>query len=141
MAEKWGETSYQANRNDWQQNGYDSFLVEAAKYGLGRRDLAANVNWFSKVVVADDGAMALDASAAKAGASVELRFEMDTLVLFHTCPHPLNRSPAYPRKPVHYEIFDGPPADADDPNRLSAPENIRGFENNRIFHIGCCAGG
>ena len=141
VAEKWGETSYQANRNDWQQNGYHSFLVEAAKYGLGRRDLAGNVNWFSKVVVADDGAMALDASAAKAGASVELRFEMDTLVLFHTCPHPLNRSPAYPRKPVHYEIFDGPPADADDPNRLSAPENIRGFENNRIFHIGCCAGG
>ena len=39
------------NRNDWQQNGHDSFLVEAAKYGLGRRDLAANVNWFSKVVV------------------------------------------------------------------------------------------
>ena len=66
VAEKWGETSYQANRNDWQQNGYHSFLVEAAKYGLGRRDLAANVNWFSKVVVADDGAMALDASAAKA---------------------------------------------------------------------------
>jgi urea carboxylase-associated protein 2 len=140
VAEKWGETSYQINRNDWQQNGYDSFLVEAAKYGLGRRDLAANVNWFSKVVVADDGAMALDASATKAGAFIELRFEMDTLVLFHTCPHPLNTSPDYPRKPVRYEIFDGPPATADDPNRLSAPENMRGFENNRIFHIGCCTG-
>ena len=74
------------------------------------------------------------------GASVELRFEMDTLVLFHTCPHPLNTSPDYPRKPVRYEILDGPPATEDDANRLSAPENIRGFENNRIFHIGCCAG-
>lgn len=138
VASRWGETSYQRNRNDWQQNGYDSFLVEAAKYGLGRRDLAANVNWFSKVVVADDGAIALDTSAAKAGASVELRFEMDTLVLFHTCPHPLNRSPDYPRKPVRYESLKGPQAAADDPNRLSAPENMRGFDNNRIFHIGCC---
>jgi hypothetical protein len=64
---------------------------------------------------------------------------MDTLVLFHSCPHPLNASGAYPRKPVRYEIFDGPPAAADDPNRLSAPENIRGFDNNRIFHIGCSA--
>ena len=137
VASRWGETSYQRNRNDWQQNGYDSFLVEAAKYGLGRRDLAANVNWFSKVVVADDGAMTLDTSSAKAGASVELRFEMDTLVLFHTCPHPLNRSPDYPRKPVRYEILEGPPASADDPSRLSA-ENLRGFENNRIFHTGCC---
>lgn len=138
VASRWGETSYQRNRNDWQQNGYDSFLVEAAKYGLGRRDLAANVNWFSKVVVADDGAIALDTSAAKAGASVELRFEMDTLVLFHTCPHPLNRSPNYPRKPVRYESLKGPQAAADDPNWLSAPENMRGFDNNRIFHIGCC---
>ncbi len=140
-ARKWGETSYQAERNDWHQNGRDSFLVEGAKYGLGRRDLPANVNWFSKVVVADDGALSLDQSAAKPGASVELRFEMDTLVLLHTCPHPLNTSPAFPWKPVRYEIFEGPPAAADDPNRLSAPENMRGFENNRIFQAGCCARG
>lgn len=102
LAKKWDESGYQKDRNDWQQNGHDSFLVEAAKYGLGRRDLPANVNWFSKVVVTDDGALALDASAAKAGASVELRFEMDTLVLFHTCPHPLSTAPRYPRKPVRY---------------------------------------
>jgi len=139
VAKKWGENSYQKDRNDWPQNGHDSFLVEAAKYGLGRRDLPANVNWFSKVVAADDGALALDASAAKAGASVELRFEMDTLVLFHTCPHPLSTAPSYPRKPVRYEIFDGPAAAADDPNRLSAQENMRGFENNRIFHASCGA--
>jgi urea carboxylase-associated protein 2 len=139
VARKWGETSYQNERNDWYQNGHDSFLVEAAKYGLGRRDLAANVNWLSKVVVADDGTLSLDASGAKAGASVELRFEMDTLVLFHTCPHPLSTAPSFPRKPVRYEIFDGPPARTDDLNRLSTPENSRGFENNRIFQIGCCA--
>lgn len=135
VARKWGKTSYQSERNDWQQNGHDSFLVEAAKYGLGRRDLAANVNWFSKVIVADDGTLSLDASGAKAGASVELRFEMDTLVLFHTCPHPLNAAPGFPRKKVRYEIFDGPPAGADDPCRLSAPENARGFENNRIYCV------
>jgi urea carboxylase-associated protein 2 len=137
VARKWGETSYQNQRNDWQQNGHDSFLVEGAKYGLGRRDLPANVNWFSKVVVADDGALSLDAMAAKAGASVELRFEMDTLVFLHSCPHPLSTAPAFPRKAVRYDIYDGPPASADDPNRLSAPENVRGFENNRIFQIGC----
>ncbi len=66
---RWGGASYQAHRNDWQQNGHDSFLVEAGKYGLGRRDLAANVNWFSKVGTADDGRMLFDASAARAGAT------------------------------------------------------------------------
>ncbi|MEZ5875642.1 MAG: urea carboxylase-associated family protein, partial [Hyphomicrobiales bacterium] len=103
VARKWGETSYQNDRNDWQQNGHDSFLVEAAKYGLGRRDLPANVNWFSKVIAADDGGLSLDDSGAKPGASVELRFEMDTLVLLHTCPHPLSNATSYPRKPVRYE--------------------------------------
>jgi hypothetical protein len=63
---------------------------------------------------------------------------MDTLVLFHTCPHPLNGSPSFPRKPVRYEVFAGPPAAADDANRLSAPENARGFDNNRAYQAGCC---
>ncbi len=136
---RWGGTSYQEVRNDWQQNGYDSFLVEGGKYGLGARDLAANVNWFSKIAVADDGAMTFDASAAQAGAQVTLRFEMDTLVLFHTCPHPLDPSPVYPSKPVTYEIGTAPPIAAHDACVNSAPENARGFENNRIFRAGCCS--
>lgn len=138
VARKWGDRSYQTSRNDWFQNGRNSFLVEAAKYGLGRRDLAANVNWFSKVAVADNGALALDEAAAKPGASVELRFEMDTLVLFHTCPHPLSAATHYPRKPVQFEILEGAPASSDYACRRSVPENRRGFENNRIFVSGCC---
>ena len=55
VASRWGETSYQTHRNDWHQNGHDSFLVEAGKYGMGRRDLAANINWFSKVAIDADG--------------------------------------------------------------------------------------
>ncbi len=136
---RWGGASYQEVRNDWQQNGYDSFLVEGGKYGLGARDLAANVNWFSKIAIADDGAMTFDAGAARAGAHVTLRFEMDTLVLFHTCPHPLDPSPVYPSKPVTYEIGVAAPVAADDVCLNSAPENARGFENTRIFRAGCCS--
>ncbi len=137
VARKWGAAPYQTHRNDWHQNGLDSFLVELAKYGMKRRDLSANVNWFSKVAVDANGVIGFDAGAAKAGATVELRFEMDTLVLFHTCPHPLDPSPEYPKATVRFELFDGPPAEETDPCRLSAPENGRGFENNRIFHASC----
>ena len=140
VSRNWGETSYQTHRNDWQQNGRDSFLVEAAKYGLGARDLVANVNWFSKIAVSEDGALQFDTSVHRAGVSVELRFEMDTLVLFHTCPHPLNSAKAYPRKAVQFQIFAGAAADETDDCRTSAPENGRGFENNRLFHAGCCGG-
>jgi len=128
--------TYQAARNDWTLNGHDSFLVEAGKYGLGRRDLAANVNWFSKLAVDDDGAMAFDAANSHAGAHVDLRFEMDTLVLFHTCPHPLDPTPGYPRRPIAYQVFEAERPAADDYCRTFRPENGRGFENNRIYHLG-----
>ena len=139
VEKKWGKTSYQTHRNDWQQNGLDSFLVELAKYGMKRRDLSANTNFFSKVTVGDDGTLTFDPSAAKPGTSVELRFELDTLVLMHTCPHPLNPAKSYPRAPVKFEIFEGVAASEDDACRHSAPENARGFENNRIHQsCGCC---
>jgi uncharacterized protein YcgI (DUF1989 family) len=54
---KYGEARYQEHRNDCYQNAYDSFLIELAKYGLGPRDMAAPINFFSKVVVGETGAM------------------------------------------------------------------------------------
>jgi urea carboxylase-associated protein 2 len=133
VAERWGERSYQQHRNEWTQNGHDAFLVEGGKYGLGRRDLAANVNWFSKVSVADDGRLAFDAAHAKAGAYVELRFEMPTLVLLHTCPHPLDGAAEYPRKPVRLRLTRAQPPAADDFCKHSRPENVRGFANTDLY--------
>jgi urea carboxylase-associated protein 2 len=136
VAKKWGERSYQDYRNEWQQNGYNSFLVELAKYGLGKRDMAANVNFFSKVEVSDDGDLRYVTDHSKAGDYVELRFEMDTLVLLHTCPHPLNPAREYPRKPIRYEIRQAAGMSEDDACLISREENRRGFENNRIYHLG-----
>jgi hypothetical protein len=135
VAERWGERSYQQYRNEWTQNGHDAFLVEGGKYGLGRRDLAANVNWFSKVTVADDGCLAFDAADAQAGAYVDLRFEMETLVLLHTCPHPLDTQPEYPRKPVKIVLGKAQPPAADDVCRHSRPENVRGFANTDLYRL------
>lgn len=135
VGQKWGDRSYQKDGNAWLQNGYDAFLVEVAKYGMGKKDLAANLNLFSKVVVDDQGNLSLDAAAARTGAGITLRFEMDTLVVFHTCPHPLNAADEYPYKPVKYELFAAEPVAADDACKNHCPENQRGFENNRIFHL------
>ena len=135
VAQRWGLKSYQEHRNDWTLNGHDSFLVEAAKYGLGRRDLAANVNWFSKVAIQPDGTMVFDAAHAKAGVQVTLRFEMDTLVLMHTCPHPLNPAKEYPRRPVALQMRAAAPVAPDDLCRTSRPENERGFANTAAYHL------
>jgi len=140
VAERWGEKSYQRHRNGWTQNGHDSFLVEGGKYGLGRRDLAANVNWFSKVAVDEAGAMSFDPSNSAAGACIDLRFEMDTLVLLHTCPHPMDSAAEYPRAPVRVQLRKAAPAGNDDLCRNSHPENSRGFENTELYRQCTCDG-
>ena len=139
VATRWGEVSYQEARNGWTQNGHDAFLVEAAKYGLGRRDLAANVNFFSKVAAGPDGSLSFDPTNSPAGGRITLRFEMDTLVLAHTCPHPMDPSPTYPRRPVRFSFFTAPPVAEDDACLTGCAENGRGFANNRLYHL--CAGG
>ncbi len=141
VAEKWGERRYQEFHNDWNQNGYNSFLVELAKYGLTKQDMAANINFFSGVSVDAAGDLNYRNNNSRAGDHVELRFEMDTLVLMHTCPHPLNPAPEYPRKPVRYQIIQAAPVGADDFCRNAYAENQRGFKNNEIYHLGlggCC---
>lgn len=136
VKQKWGARDYQKDRNSWKQNGHDAFLVELAKYGLGEADLAANLNWFSKVVVNDKGAMQLDSSNREAGRQIVLRFEMDTLVLLHTCAHPLDTSESYPEKSVQIELGQSQILSDDDYCRHFRPENGRGFENNALYHIG-----
>ena len=139
VEKKWGKRDYQQHRNDWLQNGYDSFLVELAKYGLGNKDMAANINFFSQVVTDDNGNMSLR-SSAKAGDSVTLRMEMDTLVVLHTCPHPLNNLVAYPKKSVRCDVSLASPVDEDDYCKNWCSENQRGFENNRLYHFGLAIG-
>lgn len=133
---RWGARNYQLDRNDWRQNGNDAFLVELAKYGLNTRDLAANVNWFSQVRVDAEGNLSRVDGASPVGASILLRFEMDTLVVLHTCPHPLCATAKYPDKPVAVELFASDPMTEDDACLTHCSENGRGFENNRLYHLG-----
>lgn len=124
---KYGASTYQESRNDYHKNARDSFLVELGKYALDARDLVANVNFFSKVQVGMDGAMKFISGNSGPGAHVELRAEMNVLVILNTCQHPLDPSSNYDPKPVRLEIRRVPLAPQDDPCRLSRPENGRGF--------------
>lgn len=135
VEKKWGKKTFQEAHNDYHRNGYDSFLIHLAKYGLGKRDLAANINFFSKVTIDDQGNMLLDSENSKAGDNVTLRFEMDTLVIFHTCPHPLNTADSYPVKPVTYQLTQAAPVADDDPCKTACGENQRGFMNNYLYHL------
>lgn len=134
VTEKYGTRPYQAARNDYHRNARDCFLIELAKWGLGKRDLVPNLNLFSKVVADDAGRLTFVPGHSAPGGRVALRFELDTLVVLNTCQHPLDPDPVYRPRQVRLEVFRTPPPSADDPSRRVRPENTRAFENNATYH-------
>lgn len=135
LKKKYAVRNYQEARNDWTISGEHSFLVELAKYGLTRRDVPANVNFFSRVSPGDNGELAFDAENSAASDNIDLRFEMDTLVIMHTCPHPMNPAEQYPAKPIQYELRKAAAVAGDDICMTHCEENRRGFQNNALYHL------
>jgi uncharacterized protein len=127
VQQRYGEATYQQKRNDWYRNAHDNFLIELGKHGLGKRDLVANVNFFSRIDVDDQGAMHFHEGNSKAGDRVDLRAEMDVLVVLNTCQHPLDPNPTYAPKPVTLTVLKTPPPGPEDYCRSFRPENQRSF--------------
>jgi urea carboxylase-associated protein 2 len=125
---RFGDGPYQTLRNDFHRNGRDNLIVELSKHGLGKRDVVSNVNFVVRVDVDDDGGLAWRAGNSRPGACVELRFEMDTLVVLTNTPHPLDPAPEYRPPLVEVWIGSGPGPSAEDRCRTSRAENERGFQ-------------
>ncbi len=131
---KYGESPYQEAHNDYYKNGYDSLLNEVGKYGLGKRDLVSNLNLFSKVVVDEAGNMCFEENNSSAGDYIDLRFEMNALVVLSTCQHPLDPAERYDPKAIDLLAWRSGTAPEDDVCRNACPENQRAFMNTeRMF--------
>lgn len=78
----------------------ENFLIEGARYGLGARDLASNINWFMNVPVDPDGALGIVDGLSAPGKRVALRADVDTLVLVSNCPQINNPCNAFNPTPV-----------------------------------------
>ena len=130
---KYGEKRYQQHRNAMHRNGRDNLLIELAKWGLGARDLMPSVNFFSKVVPDADGALSHVPGHSAAGSFVDLRFEMDTLVVLSSAPHPLDARADYAPADVQLVAWRADPVGADDACRIQCPQNGRTFINTERY--------
>lgn len=130
-----GEHSFHTHRNGMHRSGKDGLLIEIGKHGLARRDLIAPVNFFSKVVVDAEGRFQFVPQHASAGSSVELRFDMDTLIAFSTAPHPLDPATVYAPKKVGLAAWKSGPAPHDDFNRAFRPECARALHNADMAYL------
>jgi hypothetical protein len=133
IRDKYGIKRFQEDRNAMYRSAREGFLKELAKWGLGKRDVVANVNFFSKVTAEEDGTLVFHSNHVGAGDFVDLRFEMNALVALSTSVHPLDSNPAYEPKAVKLTAWRSGVAPADDQCRNLCPENTRGFINTERY--------
>jgi uncharacterized protein len=89
----------------YQPNCRDNFLGELKKYGLGPKDMAANVNFFMYVPVGENGEMDMGPSLSKPGDHVDLRAECDVLAVISNCPQINNPVNDYRPTPIRVQVW------------------------------------
>ena len=82
--------------------------------GMTKRDISSNINFFMNVPVTEDGGLEFVDGVSAPGKYVEMKAEMDVIVLISNCPQLNNPCNAYNPTPIRLLVWD-------DPNDMSLP--------------------
>jgi hypothetical protein len=110
------------------RNTQENFLAAAAKLGLGLRDIAPCVTFFAPVSLDAKGRFLWNGRAKKAGDFVDLRAEMNLMLVLSNCAHPLDPARPAVGGPITVVRHRAPPAAKDDACRTMSPEIARAFD-------------
>jgi urea carboxylase-associated protein 1 len=83
----------------------ENFLLEGGRFGLTKRDIVPNVNFFMNVPILPDGDLAIDDGISAPGSHVDLRAEMDVIVLLSNCPQVNNPCNGFNPTPIRVIIW------------------------------------
>ena len=86
----------------------DSWLLAVSEnehFGMSKRDLTHNINFFMNVPVTAEGGLTFADGISGAGKYVELKAHMDTIVLMSNCPQLNNPCNAYNPTPVEVLVW------------------------------------
>ncbi|MGI4814426.1 MAG: urea amidolyase associated protein UAAP1 [Janthinobacterium lividum] len=122
------ESMFKALGEHSARNARDNFFAAAAKYGLTRRDVPACINFFAPVSIDGNGRFVWRAEQRTADDFVDLRAEMDMLVVLSNAGHPLDPELSATPAAVQVVQFVAPQAAADDLCRHACSEVERAFE-------------
>ena len=86
----------------------NSFLkgIQQWNRGMDKRDITSNINFFMNVPVTPDGKLSFEDGVSDAGKYVELRAEMDVLMVISNCPQLNNPCNGYNPTPIQILIWD-----------------------------------
>jgi len=86
----------------------DSYLLAIAEnkqYGLSKRDIGHNINFFMNVPVTPDGGLTFEDGLSAPGKYVEMIAHMNVIVLISNCPQLNNPCNAYNPTPIEVLIW------------------------------------
>lgn len=78
----------------------DNFLKANLRDGRGKRDMVSNINFFMNVPVEADGSLGIVDGISAPGLTVDLRAEMDVIVVVSNCPQINNPCNGFDPTPV-----------------------------------------
>lgn len=78
----------------------ENFLEANLTEGRGKRDMVSNINFFMNVPVEPDGSLGIVDGISAPGLTVDLRAEMDVIVVVSNCPQINNPCNAFNPTPV-----------------------------------------
>jgi urea carboxylase-associated protein 1 len=87
----------------------DSWMLAVAEheeFGIGKRDITHNINFFMNVPVTPEGKLTFEDGISDAGKYVELKAAMDVIVLISNCPQLNNPCNAYNPTPVEVLVWE-----------------------------------
>lgn len=114
-------------------NARDRFLIALQKFGLGKKDIPPILNLFKTVRIEEDGTTTFIQDSSAPGQYVELRAEMNVILVLVNSPHVLDTRTTYTATPVRVTGWRGTIAAADDAIRTSTPEALRAFQNTEDY--------
>ncbi len=82
----------------------ENFLQANAGWGRGKRDMVPNINWFMNVPVEADGTLGIVDGISAPGLYVDMRAEMDLVVVVSNCPQINNPCNGFNPTPVRMII-------------------------------------
>lgn len=84
----------------------ENFVVEAARWGLDKRDIVANINFFMNVPIEPNGALAIVDGLSTPGHFVELEAAMDVICLISNCPQINNPCNGFDPTPIDVLVWE-----------------------------------
>ena len=104
----------------------ENFTLELGRYGLNKRNIVPNVNFFMNVPIDTAGDFAVVDGISLAGGYVDLVADMDLLCVFSNCPQVNNPCNGFDPTPVQVLVWDtaaeaiSPPQASDQFNNATA---------------------